>query len=83
MLVMSQVVKTIKGRKYTYEVKWDQQQKKQVWTYVGKVEKRIDPEKLKGELYSAIMRHVRVQKTERKNIMKAIQEVLIKYDSYW
>jgi len=25
---MSQVVKTIKGRKYTYEVKWDPQQKK-------------------------------------------------------
>lgn len=80
---MSQVVKTIKGRKYTYEVKWDQQQKKQVWTYKGKVEKRIDPETLKGELYSAIMRHVRVQKTERKNIMKAIREVMIKYDSYW
>ena len=80
---MSQVVKTIKGRKYTYEVKWDPQQKKQIWTYKGTIEKKIDPEKLKGELYSAIMRHVRVQKTERKNIVKAIREVMIKYDSYW
>jgi hypothetical protein len=80
---MTQVVKTIKGRKYTYEVEWDPQRKKQVWTYKGKVEKRIDPEKLKGELYSAIIRHVRVQKTDRKKIMKSIQEVLAKYDNYW
>ena len=80
---MAQVVKTIKGRKYSYEVKWDPKKKKQIWTYQGKVEKRIDPEKLKEELYSAIMRHARVQKTDRKKIMKAIQEVLAKYDSYW
>ena len=80
---MAQVVKTIKGRKYTYDVKWDLQQKKQIWTYKGTIEKKIDPEKLKGELYSAIMRHVRIQKTERKKIMKAIQEILTKYDSYW
>ena len=80
---MTQVVKTIKGRKYTYEVKWDPQQKKQVWTYKGKVEKKIDPKKLRGELYSAIIRYVRVQKTDRKKIMKSIQEVLAKYDDYW
>ena len=83
ILAMTQVVKTIKGRKYAYEVKWDPKRKKQIWTYQGKVERRIDPEKLKGELYSAIMRHVKVQKKDRKRIMKSIQEVLAKYDSYW
>jgi len=80
---MSQVIKTIKGRKYTYEVKWNPQRKKQIWTYQGKVEEKIDQEKLKGELYSAIMRHVKVQKKDRKNIMKAIQEVLAKYEDCW
>jgi len=80
---MTQVLKTIKGREYAYEVKWDPKRKKQIWTYQGKVERRINPEKLKGEPYSAITRHVRVQKTERKKIAKAIQEVLAKYDSYW
>ena len=80
---MTQIVKTIKGRKYTYGVKWDPEKKKQIWTYQGKVEKRIDPEKLKGELYLAIMRHVRIQKEDRKKIMKAIQEVLAKYNNYW
>ena len=39
---MSQIVKTIKGRKYAYEVKWYPQQKKQIWTYQGKVEEKID-----------------------------------------
>jgi len=80
---MSQIVKTIKGRKYAYEVKWDPQQKKQIWKYQGKIEEKIDQEKLKGELYSAIMRNVRVQKKDRKNIMKAIQDVLAKYKDYW
>jgi hypothetical protein len=80
---MAQVVKTIKGHKYAYEVKWDTKRKKQIWTYCGKVEKRIDPEKMKGELYSAIMRQARVQKTDRKKIMKAIQEVISKYEDYW
>jgi len=80
---MSQVVKTIKGRKYTYEVKWDPQRKKQIWTYQGRLEEKIDQEKLKRELYSAIMRHAKVQKKDRKNIMKAIQEVLAKYEGYW
>ena len=83
MLAMTQVVKAIKGHKYAYEVKWDPKRKKQIWTYQGKVEERIDPEKLKGELYSAIIRHARVQKTDRKKIMKAIQEVLAKYEDYW
>ncbi len=80
---MAQIVKTIKGRKYAYEVKWDPKKKKQIWKYLGKMEKRIDPEKLKGELYSAIMRHAKVQKTDRRKIMKSIQEVLEKYEDYW
>jgi len=80
---MTRVVKTIKGRKYTYEVKWDPQQKKQIWIYQGKIEKRINSEKLKGELYSAIVRNVRIQKENRMKIMKAIQGVLAKYYSYW
>ena len=75
---MTLVIKTIKGRKYAYEVKWNPEQKKQIWTYKGKIEKKVNPEELKGELYSAIMRHVRIQKTERKKLMKAIQEVLAK-----
>ena len=80
---MTQVIKTIKGRKYAYDVKWDPERKKQIWTYQGRVEKKTDLEKLKGELYSAIMRHVRIQKKDRKEIMKAIQEVLVKYEPYW
>jgi len=80
---MAQVVKEIKGRKYTYEVKWYPQRKKQIWTYQGKLEEKIDQGRLKRELYSAIMRHARVQKKDGKNIMKAIREVLAKYDSHW
>jgi len=80
---MAQIVKTIKGRKYAYEVKWDPKRKKQIWKYLGKIEKRLDPEKLKVELYSAIVKHARVQKTDRMKIMKAIQEVLAKYEDYW
>ena len=76
---MTQIVKTIKGCKYTYDVKWDPKQKKQIWTYRGSVEKRIDLEKLKGELYCVIMRCVRIKKDDRKKIMNAIQEVLVKY----
>ena len=83
MLSMAQIIKTIKGRKYAYDVKWDSEKKKQIWTYQGPVEKGIDPEKLKGALYLAIIRHVRIQKTERKEIKKAIQEVLEKYGSRW
>ena len=80
---MTQVVKTIKGRKYIYEVKWDSQQKKQVWTYKGKVEERIDPENLKKELYRTIMKRSKIQKKDRKKIMEAIGEVLDNYNSYW
>ena len=80
---MAQATKTIKGHKYSYEVKWYLKRKKQIWTYHGKVEKRIDPEKLNGELYYAIMRHASVQKTDRRKIMKAIHKTLAKYDAYW
>jgi len=80
---MFQIVKTIKGRKYTYEVKWDPQRKKQIWTYQGKAEKKIDLGKLKGELHCAIMRRIRIRKEDRKEIMKATQEVLAKYDDFW
>ena len=80
---MAQIVKTIKGRKYAYEVKWDPKRKKQIWKYLGKIEKKIDPEKLSGELYSAIMRNAKVQKVDRRKIMKVVQDVLANYDSYW
>jgi len=42
MSTMTQVIKKIKGYKYIYEVEWDPKRKKQIWTYQGKVEKRID-----------------------------------------
>lgn len=71
---MTQVIKTIKGCKYAYEVKWDPKQKKQIWKYQGRMEKRIDSEKLKGELYCAIIRHIRIKKEYNKEIMKAIQK---------
>ena len=83
ILSMTQIVKTIKGCKYVYDVKWDPERKKQIWTYQGKAEKRVDSERLKGELYCAIMRRARVKKEDQKEIMKAIQEVLVKYDNYW
>ena len=80
---MARIIKTIKGRKYVYDVKWDPERKKQIWTYQGKVKKKTDLEKLKGELYSTILRHVMIKKKDRKKIMKAIQEVLVKYESHW
>jgi hypothetical protein len=80
---MTRIVKTIRGRKYVYVVKWDPKKKKQIWTYQGKVEEKIDPEKLKGELYLAITRRLRIQKKDRREIMRAINAVLSKYDSYW
>lgn len=33
---MTKVIKTINGRKYSYNVEWDSKQKKQVWKYQGK-----------------------------------------------
>jgi len=80
---MTQIIKTIKGRKYAYDVKWDPEKKKQIWTYQGKVRKKTDLENLKSELYSTIMKHVRIKKKERKEIMKSIHEVLVKYESHW
>lgn len=63
---MTRIIKTIKGRKYVYDVKWDPEKKKQIWTYQGKVKKKTDLEKLKGELYSTILRHVRIKKKDMK-----------------
>jgi len=80
---MTRIIKTIKGRKYVYDVKWDPEKKKQIWTYQGKVKKKTDLEKLKGELYSTILRHVRIKKKDMREIMNAIQEVLVKYESHW
>ena len=77
---MTQVIKTIKGRKYAYEVTWDPEKKKQIWKYQGRAEKKIDLEKLKGDLYCAIIRHVKIQKENRREIMKAIHEVIAKYE---
>jgi hypothetical protein len=36
------VVKEIKGHEYIYEVTWDQDKKKQVWIYRGKVNRDFD-----------------------------------------
>jgi hypothetical protein len=80
---MTRIVKTIRGRKYAYAVKWDREKKKQVWTYQGRVQDKIDPDTLKGELYLAIKRHLRTQKEDRKEIMRAINEVLAKYEWCW
>jgi len=79
---MAKVIKTINGHKYAYNVEWDADQKKQIWKYQGKIEEKIDLEKLKKDLYRSIFRIIRVQKKDRKNIMKAIEEVIEKYDDY-
>ena len=79
---MTRVIKTIKGCKYAYEVTWNPEKKKQIWKYQGRAEKRGVSEKLKGELYCAIMRHVRIKKEDKKEIMKAIQEALEKYEAH-
>lgn len=76
---MAKVIKTINGHKYAYIVEWDADQKKQIWKYQGKIEEKIDLEKLKKDLYLSIYRSIRVQKKDRKNIMKAIEEVIEKY----
>ena len=72
---MSQIVKTIKGRKYTYEVKWDPQQNKQIWTYQGKVEEKIDHEKLKRELYSATFPSRFNNRFSHKSLLDAIYKI--------
>jgi len=71
---MGKVVKRIKGREYVYNVKWDPEKKKQVWTYEGKIgEKKkkmnLDREKLKEELYRAIKRDV-ILKISNKNLKR-------------
>jgi hypothetical protein len=80
---MTQVIKTINGRKYSYNVEWDLKQKKQVWKYQGKIEEKIDPDELKKDLYSSIFKSISVRKKDRKKIITSIDKVIEKYDDYW
>ncbi len=80
---MTQVIKTINGRKYSYNVEWDSKQKKQVWKYQGKIEEKIDPDELKKDLYSSIFKSISVRKKDRKKIITSIDKVIEKYDDYW
>ena len=79
---MSRVVKVIKGRKYVYDVKWDSEIKKQIWTYKGKVgakkRREIDKEKLKRELYHTIKndRILNISKRDLKRIRNLIDKTL-------
>ena len=80
---MTQVIKTINGRKYFYIVEWDPQRKKQIWTYQGKIEEKINPDELKKELYSSIFKSISVQKKDRRKVITSIDKVLEKYHDYW
>jgi hypothetical protein len=44
VIKLAQIVKKIKGHEYIYEVTWDQEKKKQVWAYRGKVSKDFNLE---------------------------------------
>ena len=82
---MVQVVKEIKGHEYIYEVTWDQEKKKQVWNYRGKVAKDFDTEKFKDEIYLAIKKdyRIRIPKKDLKHLRTVIAEVVVKYKKYW
>ncbi len=79
---MSRVVKVIKGRKYVYDVEWDSERKKQIWTYKGKVgskkKKEFDKEKLKRDLYHTIKndRILKISKRDLKRIRNLIDKIL-------
>lgn len=81
MIKLTQVVKKIRGHEYIYEVTWDQEKKKQVWDYRGKVTKDFDPEKFKDEIYLAIKKdyRIRVPKKDLKHLRKVIEGVVDKY----
>lgn len=49
----------------------------------GKIEEKIDPDKLKKDLYSSIFKSISVQKKDRKKIITSIDKVIEKYDDYW
>lgn len=71
---MGKVVKMIKGREYVYDVKWNPEEKKQIWTYEGKIggekkKKDFDRDKLKEELYHVIKRDV-ILKISNKNLKR-------------
>ena len=85
MIKLVLIVKKIKGREYIYEVTWDQEKKKQVWTYRGKASKDFDPEKFKDEIYHAIKKDylIRIPKKDLKQLRKVIVEVVDKYKQHW
>ncbi len=52
MIKTVQIVKKIKVHEYIYEVTRDQEVKKQVWIYQGKVSNDFEPETVTDECYS-------------------------------
>ena len=80
-----QIVKNIKGHEYIYEVTWDREKKKQVWTYRGKVSKDFDPETFKDEIYHTIKKNYRIKipKKDLKQLRKIIGVVVDKYKQHW
>ena len=85
MIKLAQIVKKIKGHEYIYEVTWDQEKKKQVWTYRGKVSKDFDPETFKDEIYHAIKKNygIRIPKKDLNQLRKVIKVVVDKYKQHW
>lgn len=85
MIKLVQIVKKIKGHEYVYEVTWDQEKKKQVWTYRGKVSKDFDPEKFKDEIYHAIKKdyRIRIPKKDLKQLRNVIARVVDRYNERW
>ena len=84
MIKLVQVVKKIKGHEYIYEVTWDQEKKKQVRNYRGKVARDFDAEKFEDEIYLAIKKdyRIRIPKKDLKHLRKVIEEVVDKYKEY-
>ena len=81
MIKTVQIVKKIKGHEYIYEVTWDQKEKKQVWTYRGKVSKDFAPETVTDEFYHAIKKdsRIRIPKKDLRHLRKVIGKVVDKY----
>jgi hypothetical protein len=85
MIKLAQIVKKIKGHEYIYEVTWDQEKKKQVWTYRGKVSKDFNLETFKDEIYNAVRKNyrIRIPKNDLKQLRKVIAVVVDKYKQHW
>ena len=81
MIKTVQIVKKIKGHEYIYEVTWDQEEKKQVWIYRGKVSKDFEPETVTDEIYHAIKKdsRIRIPKKDLRHLRKVIGKVVDKY----